>query len=235
MWNRANAYNTPEAQMQRFKQAGLNPKLIYGQSNMSTATLPKFQAPQYDYNPPVAVDLPAILSSYQDFRLKQAQIDNVKKQNELKDIAILSARTQVPFTTFGPRAEDGEIQSMETTIMPSWLAQSHAKARKMWADSQRAGTQASYQDSASREALRKIDREIALMNSRKDLLDKQTEFYYSDQIAKWVGVGGNLFRSLGGMFRKGSSGGKAIAQPAGKKPIYNSPSFWEQLPRKKFQ
>lgn len=34
-WNRENAYNSPAAQMQRFAAAGLNPNLIYGQSNTS--------------------------------------------------------------------------------------------------------------------------------------------------------------------------------------------------------
>ncbi|MDR0738337.1 MAG: hypothetical protein LBF39_04600, partial [Prevotellaceae bacterium] len=33
MWNKQNAYNLPAAQMERYKQAGLNPNLIYGQSN----------------------------------------------------------------------------------------------------------------------------------------------------------------------------------------------------------
>ena len=36
-WNMQNQYNSPEAQMRRFKEAGLNPNLIYGQSNMSQA------------------------------------------------------------------------------------------------------------------------------------------------------------------------------------------------------
>lgn len=34
-WNRENAYNSPAAQMQRYRDAGLNPNLIYGQSNTS--------------------------------------------------------------------------------------------------------------------------------------------------------------------------------------------------------
>lgn len=34
-WNRENAYNSPAAQMQRYKAAGLNPNLIYGQQNTS--------------------------------------------------------------------------------------------------------------------------------------------------------------------------------------------------------
>jgi hypothetical protein len=35
LWNMQNAYNTPKQQMQRFKEAGLNPNLIYKQSNES--------------------------------------------------------------------------------------------------------------------------------------------------------------------------------------------------------
>lgn len=39
-WNRENQYNLPSEQMQRYKDAGLNPNLIYGQSNYS-ATSPR--------------------------------------------------------------------------------------------------------------------------------------------------------------------------------------------------
>lgn len=34
-WQMQNAYNSPAAQMQRFKDAGLNPHLIYGQGNVA--------------------------------------------------------------------------------------------------------------------------------------------------------------------------------------------------------
>lgn len=37
-WNRENAYNSPAAQMARYKAAGLNPDLIYGQQNLSAAS-----------------------------------------------------------------------------------------------------------------------------------------------------------------------------------------------------
>lgn len=37
-WNRENAYNTPAAQMARFKAAGLNPDLMYGQQNLAAAS-----------------------------------------------------------------------------------------------------------------------------------------------------------------------------------------------------
>lgn len=40
MWNRTNEYNSPQAQMQRFKEAGLNPNLIYGNGNTGNASSP---------------------------------------------------------------------------------------------------------------------------------------------------------------------------------------------------
>lgn len=49
-WNRENAYNTPAAQMARYKEAGLNPDLMYGQQNLAAAS-PEMQAS--DYGPPV--------------------------------------------------------------------------------------------------------------------------------------------------------------------------------------
>lgn len=37
-WNRENEYNTPLNQMNRYKSAGLNPDLMYGQQNLSAAS-----------------------------------------------------------------------------------------------------------------------------------------------------------------------------------------------------
>ena len=37
LWNLTNQYNSPAAQMQRYQDAGLNPNLIYGQSNTASA------------------------------------------------------------------------------------------------------------------------------------------------------------------------------------------------------
>lgn len=37
-WERENSYNSPIQQMQRYREAGLNPNLIYGQQNLSAAS-----------------------------------------------------------------------------------------------------------------------------------------------------------------------------------------------------
>lgn len=52
MWRMNNEYNSPQAQMKRFEQAGLNPNLIYGQGTAGNSSSPPQmttpQAPKYD-------------------------------------------------------------------------------------------------------------------------------------------------------------------------------------------
>lgn len=84
-FDRVNAYNTPAAQMQRFREAGLNPNLIYGQANMSAPirsnNAPDFKhvAPQYDLGETARTGLMA----FNDTRVKGAQFDNLTEQNNL--------------------------------------------------------------------------------------------------------------------------------------------------------
>lgn len=85
-WNMMNEYNSPAAQMQRFRDAGLNPNLIYGNSNNEMATVrsssvesynPK--APQFDTNN----DMQSVLTNMYNLDARQAQTDNVREQTKL--------------------------------------------------------------------------------------------------------------------------------------------------------
>lgn len=87
MWNRQNEYNTPSAQMQRFKEAGLNPNLIYGQGSPGNAT----GAPSY---PEVKQTAPSVRPVIQDglglgqammsyLQTQALQLDNKKRQQNL--------------------------------------------------------------------------------------------------------------------------------------------------------
>jgi len=79
MWNRMNAYNTPAMQMQRLKAAGLNPNLVYGSGTKTgnTQQMPKYNAPRIDYNYQVP-PLTGVLTAYQDYNMKNAQVDNIR-------------------------------------------------------------------------------------------------------------------------------------------------------------
>lgn len=84
-WKMQNEYNSPSAQMTRFKEAGLNPNLIYGQMSNSpvvrTSSPQSYSptAPQIDITRPVGM----AIDQYYDTKLKSAQIDNLKEQNVL--------------------------------------------------------------------------------------------------------------------------------------------------------
>lgn len=86
-WNMQNEYNSPQAQMQRFQEAGLNPHLIYGRGDSGSASAiqtPDVQAPQFrtpEWGNAVAPLGLSLLSTFADLDIKQAQTDNLKAQN----------------------------------------------------------------------------------------------------------------------------------------------------------
>lgn len=97
MWNKANLYNSPAAQMQRYKEAGLNPNLIYGQGSpgLASNTLPQYNKPEGEFKIPLMESpVNTALGMYQDMSVKRAQIDNIKAQEEMtrtnRDIALMA-------------------------------------------------------------------------------------------------------------------------------------------------
>lgn len=76
-WNRANAYNAPAAQMERYRAAGLNPYLIYGNGQSSAgiaaSSAPSYDAPHMEAAPP-PVNMMNAASSMLDQALKAAQV-----------------------------------------------------------------------------------------------------------------------------------------------------------------
>lgn len=79
-WEMQNAYNTPSAQMARYKEAGLNPNLIYGQSNTAGA----ISAPGMMESGSSQIDKAAgTIASFFSAKAMLAEIANKKKQNSL--------------------------------------------------------------------------------------------------------------------------------------------------------
>lgn len=87
-WDKQNEYNTPANQMQRFKDAGLNPNLVYGQGNSGPAgAIPvpdvqsvNFREPRVEGNGNAAM---SALLAQADLRIKAAQADNLEVQNQV--------------------------------------------------------------------------------------------------------------------------------------------------------
>lgn len=85
MWNKQNAYNTPLAQMQRFKDAGLNPNLIFGQgSNGNASSAPEYKAPNLQAYTGRTRDAQMLAQTSMlalDMQQKQLQNENLEAQN----------------------------------------------------------------------------------------------------------------------------------------------------------
>lgn len=86
MFDYQNAYNTPSMQMQRLKDAGLNPALMYGQGTTGNASdYPKARAIPSDvhtFDPTQAI---AGVASAMNQVLQQKQIDNLDSQQKETD------------------------------------------------------------------------------------------------------------------------------------------------------
>lgn len=107
-WNRQNAYNSPEAQMQRFKAAGLNPHLIYGQGNPGNANaFPTYQPAniQYkyaagNYGAAIGSILPTLMAVgtwMQDMRLKDQQLKSGAENIEYKGLQQIQLKQLIEY------------------------------------------------------------------------------------------------------------------------------------------
>lgn len=85
-WSRQNEYNSPAAQRARLEAAGINPSILgaSGGSSGNATAPPPSKVPGIVGVPGAlnAVNIPGMLDQYQDFQLRQAQIDNVEAQTD---------------------------------------------------------------------------------------------------------------------------------------------------------
>lgn len=117
MWKIQNQYNDPQSQMARLKAAGLNPNLVYGTGtvagNQSGPTprydAPSYRAPNVTYRQePFQMPVDAI-SRYQEFEMRQAQINNIKAQTENIHARTVSESFKKLLYEFGAKTSEFEL------------------------------------------------------------------------------------------------------------------------------
>lgn len=92
MWKMQADYNSPQAQMQRFKDAGLNPNLIYGQgSNGNMSSAPEMVTPQA---PEISREMMELGKAFNVEQLRTIVADRKKAQAEAKIAQINADREQ---------------------------------------------------------------------------------------------------------------------------------------------
>ncbi len=95
-WNMQNAYNSPQAQMERYQSAGLNPNLIYGQSNTADQVTAA-SSPNYNTTPMQAEQMSGssgvgdnfsigdpVMEYYRILQMQQS-LENAEKQGKVLD------------------------------------------------------------------------------------------------------------------------------------------------------
>ncbi|QGF19330.1 DNA pilot protein [Antarctic microvirus COCH21_V_SP_13] len=107
-WSQQNDYNTPAQQMARFKAAGLNPNLIYGQGsggNAGPVSTPDVQpinqrSPEWGNS---AMAGASMINQIYDLAIKQAQTNNLQAQNTVirQDLELKRSQTDTNLFDLG--------------------------------------------------------------------------------------------------------------------------------------
>nr|QJB19759.1 MAG: DNA pilot protein [Microvirus sp.] len=104
-WHQQNEYNSPEQQIKRLREAGINPAIMYG-GNASGAAgqagpIENARPGQVDYKAAPVGDYIAragesLMNSMYDIEIKKAQADNMKAQNSvlLQEAVLKAAQTE---------------------------------------------------------------------------------------------------------------------------------------------
>lgn len=89
MWSEANEYNKPIEQMNRLKEAGLNPHLVYGSGsatgNTSQASTPKYQNPGTQFKVRPQIDPQSMLNQFINLKTAQQNIATMKSSENLQN------------------------------------------------------------------------------------------------------------------------------------------------------
>lgn len=157
-WNRQNTYNSPIMQMQRYRDAGLNPNLIYGQSQTAPAVRSSSpgsytpRAPQYDF----ASVANSLMNIYTIQKLN-AQTDNIKAQTEL-----LSQQTKL--SSANTRYREFEL-SQKSDMRDFYLEFLQQRNRNLFKDEMIKDRQLDVMKQSLSLAFQKNEREAALAAS----------------------------------------------------------------------
>jgi uncharacterized transporter YbjL len=106
-WHRQNAYNAPAQQMQRFKEAGLNPNLIYKQTNEAAPVR------STDYVAPQLGDFQGILSKSNQMKIQDQQLSNMELQNEAIQAQIAKTKADALFVASNTDYKNLDIKRLQ--------------------------------------------------------------------------------------------------------------------------
>lgn len=226
-WNRANLYNHPSQQMQRLRDAGLNPAMIYGSGGAKTTAMqsPKYQAPKMEYPNVSPIDVTSIIGLYQDMRLKREQIKTAEATAKESQ-----ARARWSQMFYHNRAS---LMNINRNIRGG-MAQYYTQAQDQIEERLKRGNLSTFE----RQQLQKLlnqEQQRSYIEKREELTQKQIDWYMWSQFGTIAG--GLLKQIIGKMGKKVAPKiGKSLGPAGPYKPKLptsiqdNAWSTWKTLP-----
>lgn len=129
LWHLQNQYNSPQAQMNRFQEAGLNKNLVYSQGNPGNASgisAPNPVRPEFTPLPLDKLNPMGSLMLMYDLEQKQAGTDNMKIQNSILHEELALRRVQ--------GLEAWRRYEMESDLQPITMEARREALRKLRTD-----------------------------------------------------------------------------------------------------
>jgi len=221
MWAMQNDYNSPQSQMKRLRESGLNPNLVYGtgtvannaQAIRSSDTPNASPASWQPRAPEIGSMATNSIGAYQDVRLKQAQYDNLKAINTkiAQDTALASANTASSLTKNARSQFDLDmarsLQSVSAEMARKNLLKLSSEAGIAEAKSDTELGRAGYQSIAYDKSYNKLMDEQSLKKMRSTIqnIDAGTTLRKFETQMKDMGISASdpfYIRMLGRLYEK---------------------------------
>lgn len=174
-WNRENEYNAPVAQMQRLRDAGLNPNLVYGNGNNtagSAASSPSYglaEAPNIigEIGKVMQYNMMQTMNMMQQIQQTQAKVDTMETQRSLWD----SMRILNSFRSAGIDFQNQIQKQFGMDLAYSSLENIRQNTERQKSEVEVNGSKIELNHST----VLKIDQQINLLKSQTKLTDTQIE------------------------------------------------------------
>lgn len=199
MWNLQNLYNQPKSQMQRYKEAGLNPNLIYGSGTSSAGNASASPKAQQVTSGLRKTTMPKLdmLGLYQNVRQTEANIKNTQSNTQHTDLTSIGQQSKNAISYMDAQLKDQVVQWSHGKNLEYWnkgIKRNNYQAmqNEKWIQAMKGTTKMNmdYQMSAKKQNLIDLNIELA----RQATLTKLREYKWMN-VEKGAGLAG---KAIGG-------------------------------------
>lgn len=207
-WNRQNEYNSPKAQMQRLKEAGLNPHLVYGNGATATSSTQPRQSDLKSVSATAAnATAPTGFMGIYDAQIKEAQTNNLQQQLEIMKQEVSLKAAQTAATLLG--IEDKKFNlGLKGDLRETTIAAAKAALDKTNADiaKTKVDTQFTFDENQRQALMNEKNLRIATIKATQMLLENKRITASTDQInaaIKNMGLDARIKAAQAALWEKG--------------------------------